>query len=45
MMLGLLAFGRFRLRGLTKVNLDWTLVKLAYNLKRLGHAGATLRVA
>jgi len=30
-----LGFRHFRLRGLEKVSLEWTLVTLAYNLKRL----------
>ena len=37
-----LGFRRFHLRGLSKVNLEWTLVSLAYNIKRLYHTGATL---
>ena len=37
-----LGFRRFSLRGLAKVNLEWTLVSLAYNLKRLHRLGATL---
>jgi transposase len=32
-----LGFRRFSLRGLVKVRLEWTLVTLAYNLKRLFH--------
>jgi len=32
-----LGFRRFHPRGLTKVNLEWTLVRLAYNIKRLYH--------
>jgi transposase len=31
----LLGFGRFSLRGLTKVNLEWTLVALALNCRKL----------
>ncbi len=38
-----LGFRRFMLRGMGKVNLEWTLVSLAYNLKRLYHMGARLR--
>jgi transposase len=38
-----LGFRRFHLRGLAKVNLEWTLVRLAYNIKRLYHTGATLQ--
>ena len=37
-----LGFRRFRLRGLDKVSLEWTLVTLAYNLKRLHRLGAVL---
>ena len=33
---------RHHLRGLAKVNLEWTLVSLAYNLKRLQHLGTCL---
>ncbi len=40
-----LGFRRFRLRGLAKANLEWTLVCLAYNLKRLHHMGARLHSA
>lgn len=40
-----LGFRRFMLRGLEKVSLEWTLVTLAYNLKRLFHLGAVLPVA
>ena len=36
---------RLSLRGLTKVRTEWTLVTLAYNLKRLFHLGANLAVA
>lgn len=32
-----LGFRRFLLRGLGKVDLEWTLVRLAYNIKRLYH--------
>ncbi|CAN5480873.1 hypothetical protein BH09VER1_BH09VER1_53720 [soil metagenome] len=38
-----LGFRRFSLRGLAKVNTEWTLVTLAYNLKRLLHLKATLQ--
>ncbi|EDY22468.1 transposase IS4 family protein [Chthoniobacter flavus Ellin428] len=38
-----LGFRRFRLRGLAKVNLEWTLVSLSYNLKRLYHLGTDLQ--
>jgi transposase len=34
-----MGFRRFSLRGLVKVRLEWTLVTLAYNLKRLFHLG------
>jgi transposase len=37
-----LGFRRFSLRGLVKVSTEWTLVTLAYNLKRLFHLGAPL---
>ncbi len=37
-----LGFRRFSLRGLEKVSLEWTLVSLAYNLKRLHRLGASL---
>ena len=37
-----MGFRRFSLRGLTKVRTEWTLVTLAYNLKRLFHVGADL---
>jgi transposase len=37
-----LGFRRFSLRGLAKVSLEWTLVTLAYNLKRLHRLGAHL---
>lgn len=37
-----LGFRRFSLRGLDKVNLEWKLVKLSYNLKRLFHMGVEL---
>lgn len=38
-----LGFRRFSLRGLKKVNLEWKLVSLSYNLKRLFHLGAELQ--
>jgi transposase len=34
-----MGFRRFSLRGLEKVRTEWTLVTLAYNLKRLFHLG------
>jgi len=40
-----LGFRRFLLRGLAKVQLEWTLVCLAYNLKRLHRLGAGLKLA
>lgn len=40
-----MGFRRFSLRGEAKVSLEWTLVTLAYNLKRLFHMGAPLRAA
>jgi transposase len=38
-------FRPFLLRGLEKVSLEWTLVTLAYNLKRLYHLGPVLKKA
>ena len=40
-----LGFRRFLLRGVEKVNLEWTLVCAAYNLKRLHRMGAGLKMA
>jgi transposase len=40
-----MGFRRFSLRGLEKVTLEWTLVTLAYNFKRLFHMGARLTEA
>ena len=40
-----LGFRQFRLRGQAKVALEWTLVCLAYNLKRLHRLGASLNLA
>jgi transposase len=40
-----MGFRRFSLRGLLKVRTEWTLVTLAYNLKRLFHMGAELAAA
>jgi len=40
-----LGFRRFSLRGLAKVSLEWTLVTLAYNLRRLHRLGANLATA
>jgi hypothetical protein len=40
-----LGFRQFHLRGREKVSLEWTLVCLAYNLKRLHRLGAGLQLA
>ena len=40
-----LGFRQFRLRGRAKVSLEWTLVCLAYNLKRLHRLDAGLKLA
>ena len=40
-----LGFRQFLLRGLEKVQLEWTLVCVAYNLKRLHRLGAGLKLA
>lgn len=40
-----LGFRRFSLRGLAKVTLEWELVCLAYNCKRLHRLGVALRAA
>jgi hypothetical protein len=40
-----LGFRRFSLRGLEKAALEWTLVSMAYNFKRLFHLGASLTAA
>ena len=40
-----MGFRMFSLRGQAKVSLEWTLVTLSYNLKRLFHAGAKLQGA
>jgi hypothetical protein len=40
-----LGFRRFLLRGLEKVNLEWTLVSTSYNLKRLFKLGMRLQAA
>lgn len=40
-----MGFRRFSLRGEAKASLEWTLVTLAYNVKRLFHLGAQLRPA
>ena len=40
-----MGFRRFLLRGLVKVTLEWDLVCLAYNLKRLHRLGADLHAA
>ena len=38
-----LGFRHFLLRGLEKVSLEWTLVTLAYNLKRFHHFETVLK--
>ncbi len=38
-----MGFRRFLLRGLEKVQLEWTLVTTSDNLKRLFHMGAKLQ--
>jgi len=40
-----MGFRQFMLRGKAKANLEWTLVTLSYNLKRLFHMGAQLAPA
>ena len=40
-----MGFDRFSLRGLGQARTEWTLVTLAYNLKRLFHLGARLQAA
>jgi transposase len=40
-----LGFRRFSLRGLAEVGLEWTLVTLAYNLRRLHRLGTNLAMA
>jgi transposase len=40
-----LGFRRFLMRGLEKVNLEWTLVTTSYNLKRLFNLGMRMKVA
>ena len=40
-----MGFRRFSLRGLAKVSLEWDLVCLAYNLKRLHRLGTALQAA
>jgi transposase/ElaB/YqjD/DUF883 family membrane-anchored ribosome-binding protein len=42
---GALGFRMFSLRGQVKVSLEWTLMSLSYNLKRLFHMRAPLRSA
>jgi len=42
---GALGFRMFSLRGLSKASLEWTLMSLSYNLKRLFHLGAKLKAA
>ena len=40
-----LGFRRFSMRGESKAALEWTLVSLAFNLKRLHRLGADLNPA
>jgi hypothetical protein len=40
-----IGFRRFMLRGLEKVSLEWTLVAMSYNLRRLHDLGAVLKTA
>ena len=40
-----MGFRQFMLRGKSKVETEWTLVTMSYNLKRLYHMGATLKAA
>jgi Transposase DDE domain len=40
-----MGFRTFSLRGKAKVGLEWTLVTLSYNIKRLFHMGARLTAA
>ena len=40
-----LGFRQFLMRGLEKIELEWQLVCLAYNLKRLHLMGAGLKMA
>ena len=40
-----MGFRRFLMRGLEKVRMEWQLVSVAYNLKRLHTLGAGLRLA
>ena len=40
-----MGFRRFSLRGLENVRTEWTLVTLAYNLKRLFHLGTNFKAA
>lgn len=40
-----MGFRQFLLRGKSKVDLEWTLVTLSYNIKRLFHLGAQFKVA
>jgi transposase len=39
-----IGFRRFMLRGLAKAQLEWTLVTLSYNIKRLFHIGKELAI-
>lgn len=40
-----MGFRRFSLRGLAKISLEWDLICLAYNLRRLHRLGAALHAA
>ena len=40
-----LGFRQFLLRGVKKVSLEWELVCLAYNVRRLHTLGAALKLA
>lgn len=40
-----LGFGQFLLRGMEKVSLEWALVCLAYNVRRLHRMGAGMKLA
>ena len=40
-----LGFRSFRLRGKAGASLEWTLVTLAYNLRRLHRLGASIKAA
>ena len=40
-----MGFRRFLMRGLEKVDLEWTLVTTSYNLKRLFNLGMRIKAA